>query len=264
VIPEENITGGATPGKYDVVYVATESDSVYAIDAQSGKVLIRNQINQPVPLNQWPPPSPTPPAYSCGNNGPNVGINSTPVIDRANNTMYVVAYSWEGGNTVFRLHALNLSDLSDRLPAVAISGTHALTNGTAFSFNPGWQRQRPALLLNSGTLYVAFGSFCDWGGPSPSGLFTRMGVGLADSIAYGPSRQSAEQSADCRRISGAHVFVVNLDVGVRPCRRWRREHLFCHWQFGFEPGGELLHDVYRRQRFTGVCEHPEQRSASAA
>jgi hypothetical protein len=168
VIPDENISGGATPGKYDTVYVATESDSVYAIDAHSGKVLIQRQINQPVPLNQWPPPSPAPPAYTCGNNGPNVGINSTPVIDRASNTMYVVAYSWEGGNTVYRLHALNLSDLNDRMTALAISGTHALTNGTSFSFNPGWQRQRPALLLNNGTLYVAFGSFCDWGGPPPS------------------------------------------------------------------------------------------------
>ncbi|HKW17349.1 MAG TPA: hypothetical protein VJO35_07585 [Terriglobales bacterium] len=167
VVPDENITGGSSPGEYDVVYVATENNSVFAIDANSGKVLVSRQINHPVPLNQWPPPSPTPPAYTCGNNGPNVGINSTPVIDHASNTMYVVAYSWESGNTVYRLHALNLSDLTDRFPAKVISASHTLTNGTSFNFDPGWQRQRPALLLNNGTLYVAFGSFCDWGGPSP-------------------------------------------------------------------------------------------------
>jgi hypothetical protein len=169
VVPDENLTGGSSPGKYDVVYVATESNSVFAIDAGSGKVLLKRQIDQPVPLNQWPPPSPRPPAYSCGNNGPNVGINSTPVIDLAANTMYVVAYSWESGNTVYRLHALNLADLSDRFPAIAITASHLLSDGTTlYKFDPGWQRQRPALLLNNGILYVAFGSFCDWGGPAPS------------------------------------------------------------------------------------------------
>jgi hypothetical protein len=166
VVPDENITGGSAPGRYDVVYAATESNSVYAIDAGSGKILVSRQINTPVPLNQWPPPVPQPPAYSCGNNGPNVGINSTPVIDRASNTMYVVAYSWESGNTIYRVHALNLSDLTDRFPAPAASASRTLTDGSTFSFNPGWQRQRPALLLNNGSLYAAFGSFCDWSGPS--------------------------------------------------------------------------------------------------
>jgi len=169
VVPDENITGGTSPGKHDVVYVATESNSVFGIDASSGKVLVSRQINTPVPINQWPPPFPIPPAYSCGNNGPNVGINSTPVIDRATNTMYVVAYSWESATPVFRVHALNLSDLSDRIPPVAVGASHTLTDGSTFSFNAGWQRQRPGLLLSNGNLYVAFGSFCDWGGSQSRG-----------------------------------------------------------------------------------------------
>jgi hypothetical protein len=164
VVPDETITGGSTPGKYDVVYVATEGNTVYAIDASSGKVLLQQNIGQPVPIGwRWPPPSPAPPAYTCGNNALNVGINSTPVIDRASNTMYVVAYTYESGVPVYRVHALNLSDLSDRIPAVKASASHLMTDGSSFSFNAGWQRQRPALAESNGNLYVAFGSFCDWG-----------------------------------------------------------------------------------------------------
>lgn len=165
VVPDENITGGSTPVTYEVVYVSTESNTVYAIDANSGKVLVSRQIDTPVPLNQWPPPSPLPPAYSCGDNGPNVGVDSTPVIDRASNTMYVVAYSWESGKTVYRVHALDLSDLSDRFPAPAASASNTLTDGSTFSFDPGWQGSgRP--VAEQWKSYAAFGSFCDWGGPS--------------------------------------------------------------------------------------------------
>ena len=169
IVPDETITAGSSPGKHEVVYVATESDTVYAIDAASGNVLIKQTIGQPVPINAWPPPSPLPPAYGCSNNGPNVGINSTPVIDRASNTMYVMAYAFESGAPVYRIHALNLSDLTDRVSPVLVSGSHTLADGTTFPFNAGWQRQRPALLESNGNIYAAFGSFCDWGGDQSRG-----------------------------------------------------------------------------------------------
>lgn len=168
IVPDETITAGSTPGKYEVVYVATENNTVYAIDASSGKVLLQHSLGPAVPIG-WRPstPSPPPPAYTCGNNALNVGVNSTPVIDLASNTMYVVAYTYESGIPVYRVHALNLSDLADRVtPAPIVSASHTLTDGTTFTFNAGWQRQRPGLVLSNGNLYIAFGSFCDWGGPA--------------------------------------------------------------------------------------------------
>ena len=65
-----NITAGSHLGKHNVVYVATEGNTVYAIDANSGTILLSANFGAPVPK-----------PLHCGNNGPNVGINSTPVID---------------------------------------------------------------------------------------------------------------------------------------------------------------------------------------
>src|ERR1700751_6181880 len=66
---------------HDIVFVADESNNVYQIDANTGTIL--SQVNLgpsvPKPLN-------------CGNNGPNVGINSTPVIDWTSQTLFVIAY----------------------------------------------------------------------------------------------------------------------------------------------------------------------------
>ncbi len=167
-VPGENITGGARPGKYDVVYVATERNTVYAIDAGSGNVLLQRTLDPAVPLAVWPKPFPAPPAWGCGNNSSYVGINGTPVIDRAANTMYVLTYVFQAGATLYRLHALNLGDLTDRA-AVPVSASQKLTDGSTFNFNAGWQRQRPGLIENGGRIYAAFGSFCDWGGEQSRG-----------------------------------------------------------------------------------------------
>src|SRR5215471_1134632 len=70
VVPGVVISQGEYQGKHDVVYVATEGNTVYAIDAHTGRVLLKPNFGRPVP-------SP----LGCNNNGPNVGIDSTPVID---------------------------------------------------------------------------------------------------------------------------------------------------------------------------------------
>jgi hypothetical protein len=67
VVPNQQITAGPTPGAYQVVYVATEANTIYAISASNGAVLLSRNLGTPVPM-----------PLGCGNNGPNVGINSTP------------------------------------------------------------------------------------------------------------------------------------------------------------------------------------------
>jgi hypothetical protein len=69
-VPAVTITAGSHQGVHDVVYVATEGNTIYAIDAEAGTVLLKPNFGRPVPL-----------PIGCTNNGPNVGINSTPVID---------------------------------------------------------------------------------------------------------------------------------------------------------------------------------------
>jgi len=150
-VPNVLITGGSHQGNHDVVYVATEGNTVYAVDAHSGTVLLQPNFGAPVgyPLG-------------CNNNGPNVGINSTPVIDLASNTMYVVIYTNELSGPAYRIHALDLGSLSDKVAPQLVSASHTLTDGTTFSFNATYHRQRPGLLLLNGNVYAGFGSFCDF------------------------------------------------------------------------------------------------------
>jgi hypothetical protein len=151
VVANQAIAG---QGTHNVVYVATESDSVYAIDAASGAVLLDVSLGSPVPYTTLP--------GSCNNNGPNVGINSTPVIDPATSTMYVMTYTLEGGNQTFRIHALDLSTLTDKVPSVVVSASGTLLKGGTYNFDPTSSRQRSALLLSHGTVYAGFASFCDY------------------------------------------------------------------------------------------------------
>jgi len=137
--------------QHNVLYVATENNSVYAIDSQSGQVLLQTNLGTPV---YYP--------LGCNNNGPDVGIDSTPVIDTNSSTLYVIAYIVQYNTPEYYLHALSLTTLADTITPVLISASGTLDNGTTFQFNPEMQRQRPALLLANSAIYAGFGSFCDY------------------------------------------------------------------------------------------------------
>ena len=97
VVPGVNITAGNNQGKHDVVYVVTGNNTVYAIDANIGTVLLTRHLGKPVGM-----------PLGCNNNGPNVGIDSTPVIDIGSNTIYLIAYTQESTGPTYWLHALDL------------------------------------------------------------------------------------------------------------------------------------------------------------
>jgi len=153
VVPGVLITAGNYQGTHDVVYVATEHNTVYAIDVHTGTVLLNRNFGTPV---SYP--------LGCGNNGPYVGINSTPVIDPSSNTLYVIVYTQTKSGPAYTLHALDLGSLTDKVTPQAVTASHTLTDGSTFNFNAKYQRQRPALLLANGSIYAGFGSFCDISG----------------------------------------------------------------------------------------------------
>ncbi len=149
VVPGVNITAGNYPGTHDVVYVATENNTVYAIDAESGQVLLSPNFGTPI-------------SHPLGcQTSPIVGINSTPVIDLTTNTLYVMVNSNGSTGPVYTLHALDLGSLTDTVSPMVVTASHLLTDGTTATFNPTYQRQRPALLLANGTVYAGFGAFCE-------------------------------------------------------------------------------------------------------
>jgi hypothetical protein len=153
ILTNMTVAGGAAPGTYTLAYVVTENDTIYAIDTATGKVVLKRNFGPPVPRSALP--------GGCANNAPTVGITSTPVIDAASKTLYLIAYTFEAGVPAYALHAIDTTTLADTVAPVAVTAMHRLFNGTTAVFNPSVERQRPALLETNGTIYAGFGSFCD-------------------------------------------------------------------------------------------------------
>ncbi|HWW00426.1 MAG TPA: fibronectin type III domain-containing protein [Candidatus Acidoferrum sp.] len=148
-------------GFHNALYVATEHDSVYAFDADglsSTPLWHASFINPAAGVT-------TIPLADIGNTGPDipneVGITSTPVIDSAGGTIYVVAKTKEvsGNKTTYvaRLHALDITTGAEKL-----GGPVVIPNVDSLREN-----QRTGLLLANGVVYFGFASHGDispWNG----------------------------------------------------------------------------------------------------
>jgi uncharacterized protein YjdB len=150
-------------GNKNVLYFATENDSVYAVDADSisgttATVLWKTTVH---PAGETPL---TTADTGCGYINP-VGVMSTPVIDRSRNAIYAVAASKDsGGTTHHRLYALDLTT-GNELPGgpteitATFPGTGGNSNGTTVTFLADRQQQRAALLESNGTIYTAWSGY---------------------------------------------------------------------------------------------------------
>jgi outer membrane protein assembly factor BamB len=147
----------AQQGTHNVVYVATEHDSVYAIDADTGTILWKVSV-----LGTG---ETTSDSRNCNQVVPEIGITATPVIDRATGLLYVTAMSKDGSGAYHqRLHSLDLASGADRsiveVQATTPGTGDGSSNGTV-TFAPGQYKDRPGLLLVGSTLYTSWGSHCD-------------------------------------------------------------------------------------------------------
>ena len=147
---------------HNLLIVASEHDTVYAYDADTGVALWKKTT-----LKAGETPSDT---RACGQVAPEIGITSTPVINRpatGNPVIYVVAMSKDGsGNYHQRLHALDATnggelhngpvDIAAKYP-----GTGDDSTGGFVIFDPGQYKERAGLLLLNSTIYLAWASHCD-------------------------------------------------------------------------------------------------------
>lgn len=156
-------------GTHNVVFVATENDSVYAFDADDGSCVQR-------PL--WktsliPPGDRAALSVNLGIDiallGPFIGITGTPVIDGNISALYVVAVTQNMSNGQISSHRLYALDLATGQPEI-VSGGAPVPSLTAQQFTSAPENQRAALLLDNNNLYVAFGSY-DASPYSPSGTY---------------------------------------------------------------------------------------------
>src|SRR5208283_705461 len=149
-------------GTHNVLLVATEHDSVYAFDADSGAAIWQVSL-----LGSGETTSDD---RGCGQVTPEIGVTSTPVIDRTqgpNGAVYVVAMSKDGsGNYHQRMHALDLALGTELFGGpteiqATYPGTGDSSNGTSVVFDPGNYKERAALLLLNGVIYTGWASHCD-------------------------------------------------------------------------------------------------------
>ena len=153
-VPNVQFPNGTT---HNVVYVATQHDTVYAFDADNdigGNATALWKVNYPRSIlddaNH----------YGCGTPGyTEIGIMGTPVIDPTTNTLYVVAKTIDSAGVYhFRLHALDLASGTEKFGGPTEISATVQTSQGAVTFTPTIQLQRPALLLLNGAVYIGFGS----------------------------------------------------------------------------------------------------------
>ena len=159
-------------GTHNVIFVATEHDSVYSFDADSNGGAHSTPLWQASLLS-------TAHGAAAGTTTvssleiaddivPEYGITGTPVIDPVAGILYVVSFTQEGTNFVLRLHALSVTTGVEMLGGpVAIQaqvpGTGNGSSGGVLHFDPKWENQRSGLLLLNGILYIGFASHADNG-----------------------------------------------------------------------------------------------------
>jgi hypothetical protein len=142
----------ANNGKHNVLFIATETNWLYAFDVDN------LNPNPAVGLLFSRQLQPTGGSSVCGETPSHVvGITATPVIDDATNTMYVVARN--ANDHQYYLHSVDITnDFNDKHTPVKIGGTDS--NGV--TFNAECERNRPGLLLQNGVVYAGFATFsCD-------------------------------------------------------------------------------------------------------
>jgi outer membrane protein assembly factor BamB len=118
------------------VIAATENDTVYALSRATGRTVWRTHVGTPVPQSAL---------HGCGDIFP-LGITGTPIYDRADGLVYAVAET-TGYNHV--LFGISVTD-----GAVTVRRDLDITSSAN---QPAWNQQRPALALDGGRIYAAFG-----------------------------------------------------------------------------------------------------------
>ena len=147
-------------GLHNVLYVATENDSLYAFDADGLTPSILWQVSFINPANGVTTINCVATGMSC-NVYPITGITSTPVIDPASNTVYLVVRTQENGSWFQRLHALDITTGAEKFGgpvviAAAVSGTGSGSSHGVVTFNPLHDIQRTGLLLLNGIVYIGW------------------------------------------------------------------------------------------------------------
>jgi hypothetical protein len=161
---------------HNILYVATEHDSIYAFDADTGAQIWKTSI---LATGET-----TSDDHGCSQITPEIGITSTPVIDRkqgANGTLFTVGMTKDANAKYHqRLHALDITtgtEISGSPTEIAASypGQGDNSQNGNVVFDPSQYAERAALLLLNGNIYTGWTSHCD------QGLYTGWVIAYSES-----------------------------------------------------------------------------------
>ena len=219
-------------GTHNVLYVATEHDSVYAFDGETGAVLWRVSLLGPAET-----PSDN---RGCSQVTPEIGITSTPVIDRSrgpSGAIYVVAMSKDASGHYFqRLHALDVATGAELLGGAkniqaSFPGTGAGSVSGTVTFDPKQYKERAALLLVNGSIVTSWASHCDidpytgWIMAYDGSTLAQTGVlnvtpnGSEGAFWMAGGGPAADVAGNFYLLAGNGTFETTLDASGFPSRR---------------------------------------------
>ncbi|MGD0436506.1 MAG: hypothetical protein ABSB86_08570 [Bryobacteraceae bacterium] len=220
------LPGVLIPGKgiHNVVFVATEHDSVYAFDADNFLAAPLWHVSfLDAARGVWTASATD---LQCASIAPEVGITGTPVIDQATGTLYVVAMTEPSRDTfVHQLHALDVATGAEKIGSPV--EIHASVPGqgdgnTMVQFKPWLYKQRAGLLLLNGVVYTAWASHCDGGNYhgwiigydartfQQVAVYTDTPNWEAGAFWQGGAAPAADANANIYAVSGNGTFDANL------------------------------------------------------
>jgi hypothetical protein len=217
-------------GTHNVVFVATQNDSIYAFDADSNGGANASPLWKITLLDA---------AHGAGSGAtavpntdlstpdinPKIGVTGTPTIDTSTNTMYVVGKTKENGSYFVRLHAIDITNGNEKFGGpVAISasvpGNGNGSSGGTLNFDPKWENHRAGLLLLNGFVYTAFAAHGDngpWHGwiisynattLQQAGVWCSAPNGIGSGIWMGGSGLAADSNNPNGTSPGGRLFIA--------------------------------------------------------
>jgi uncharacterized protein (TIGR03437 family) len=218
--------GVVIPGQgiHNVVFVATEHDSVYAFDADNYLAAPLWHVSFINPAQGVTTASAA--DLGCGSITPEIGITGTPVIDPATGTLYVVAMTESSSdNFEHQIHALDLTTGAEKpgSPVEIQASVPGQGDGnTTVQFKPWLYKQRAGLLLLNGIVYTAWSSHCDAGNYHgwilgydartlrQVAVYTDTPNWYAGSFWQGGAAPAADANANIYAVSANGTFDINL------------------------------------------------------
>jgi hypothetical protein len=156
-------------GVHNVLFIATEHNTVYALDADNNGSLGGVIWSTNLGLSAATPNADFGTRYNGGQYldiSPEVGITGTPVIDLSTGTLYVDSFTHQGASYFHRIHALNITNGAEQpfgpvLVAASVPGSGVGSSGGVVPFVHKQQIQRSGLVLAGGMLFVAYSGYAD-------------------------------------------------------------------------------------------------------